>query len=45
MKKQELEQLLEQRNNEISQLHAKIFALQKQLEQSQTNVNEQIYKA
>ena len=45
MKKQELEQLLEQRNKDISQLHAKIFALQKQVEQAQAIANEQVQEA
>lgn len=42
MKKQELEQLLEQRNQDISQLHAKVFQLQKQLEQAQAAAEQKV---
>ena len=45
MKKQELEQLLEQRNQEISQLHAKVFQLQKQLEQVQAVAEQKAQEA
>lgn len=45
MKKQELEQLLEQRNQDISQLHAKVFQLQKQLEQAQAVAEHKVQEA
>lgn len=44
MKKQELEQLLKQRNQDISQLHAKVFQLQKQLEQAQITAEQKVQK-
>lgn len=45
MKKQELEELLDQRNKDISQLHQRVYQLQEQLKQAQKEAEKQVHEA